>query len=128
MAWYKCGGGTMTETQLWSNSAPTSNFSSGNRTLSQSVDDFKKIRVYCRLSKSNSTTTYVTYDVEEFKKYVLAGTNLAAGVAYRSPSISYARTFYYVDNTTIFFGSCYKLSTTSSDDSLIIPTKVCGLK
>lgn len=129
MAWYKCGGGgALSETVLWTNPSPTSNLSIGNKTLSQSVDNFKKIRVYYRLSTSNSTTSYVTYDVEEFKKFLLAGTNAAAGIAYRAPNISYVRTFYYVDTTTISFGSCYKLRATSTDDSLIIPTKVCGLK
>ena len=130
MAWYKCGGGgALKETVLWTNPSPTSNLSAADQPLSQSINNFKKLVVYYKVSKSDSAETYVTYDVEEFKNYIVGTANIVGAIGCRSSSATYARAVYYVDDTTIRFGGCSRIGTTAStNDSLAIPTKVCGLK
>lgn len=131
MAWFETGSGVgkvLEETVLWTNSSPTSSLAAGNKTLSESVDNFDKILIQYRLSTSISDGSYVIFDVDEYKQYVLAGNNAAGGIAYRYSSGTYVRTIYYTDATTIYFGTGYKLATSDTANGTCIPTRVLGIK
>ena len=122
------GGGTLKETVLWTNPSPTSDFAYQTLTLNQSIDDFKKIAVYYRLSTANnSRESFVTYTTEEFKKFNIDSTNAVGAIGVRSTT-SWIRALFYTDSTHVAIGSCYTLSTTSMDNHYTIPTKIVGLK
>lgn len=121
-------GGAMSETVLWSNPSPTSNFAYQTLTLNQSIDDFKEIAVYYRLSTANnSRESFVTYTTEEFKKFDMNSTNASGAIGVRAIN-TWVRSLFYTDSTHVIISSCYALSITDMDNHYTIPTKIVGLK
>lgn len=124
----KIGGG-MSETVLWSNSAPSSSFIGQSVTLNQSIEGFKEIRFYFRCTTTNSKESFVTYSVEEFKTYLLSQTTFSAALSYRhNGTQTYVRTVFYTDSTHIYVGGAYYFQTGNTDNTTAIPTKIVGLK
>ena len=122
------GGTELKETVLWTNPSPTRDFAYQSLTLNQSIDDFKKIAVYYRLSTANnSRESFVTYTTEEFKKFDINSTNAVGAIGVRATT-SWLRALFYTDSTHATIGSCYALATTSMDNHYTIPTKIVGLK
>ena len=133
MALYKCGGGTMTETQLWSNSAPTSSFGTQTITLNGNISDYKYIKLTYRYTTSDATTIDIYMSTDDYKnKCLYSSTGHIAGRL--SPSfvtaskVAYARSSSYVADNQILFGSCVTMNGTTSNNSYCIPTKISGLK
>lgn len=125
----KSGGGTLKETVLWTNLAPTSSFDAQTVTLSQSIEDFQYVAVYNRVSTSNTSESYVMCTVDEFKNFTSTGTHtqMALGVRLNGDR-SFARTVYYSNTTQIRFGTAYEMMATSGNNAYVIPTKIVGLK
>lgn len=136
MAWYegkKGGGGELAETELWSNQSPASAFSAQTVTLSQSIDDFKYIKVYANISTSDTTEGCVIYEVDKFKtmnadRYTQIG-DITLKANGTTAGYSHIRSFVYISSNQVQFGNAWAWTNSSSaTNTYTIPTKICGLK
>ena len=125
MAFIRCGGGGgMTETTLWTNSSPSSNFSSQTVSLNQSYTGFDYIRFYYRGSTSNSEVRSCMIAVSDF-----TGKTFAFGGNFNFDN-SKCRGCYNSGSSQIYFSYSYELKSSSqtSSSAYIIPTKITGVK
>ena len=125
----KKGGGDLKETILWSNPTPTSNFAGGYGTdFSESIESFKYIKIYFRISTSNATEGSVIYEKDVFKTLTGATTTGLCGSMFsRVGSNNYFRRITYTSDTNMMFYDAVQVGSASSN-SYLIPLKVCGLK
>lgn len=116
-------GGGVTETELWSNSSPTSSFASQTVTLSQGISNFDSLRFYYHSTNSTSEDNlYVNVSVSDF------GT-IRSGFAYTSGSVDGIRGVRKNSDTVVQFDAAAKAQGTGSfDNYFLIPTKICGVK
>lgn len=123
------GGEKYTETSLWTNSAPTSSFASQAVTLSESIDNFKYIKIKFRLSTSNSTTSETVYSVGDFKTYTSTTALGISGGLVGQPVASqgYVRKAIYSSSTQIQFDTAYRLAVNDANTSYLIPLEILGL-
>lgn len=121
------GGQKYTETSLWTNSSPSSDFAAQTVTLSDSIDNYKYIKIKYVFSSSYNTGNYLSdyiISVDDLKKVVYPETSGTARLNYTiarvntSNTASY-RTFYYVSNDSIRFGS--------APTSSLTPLEILGL-
>jgi len=128
MAFYRSGGGgTLTETVLWTNPSPTSNFTAGvNIALSQSMANFQYLRVYSRVSTSNATEGYITIPTDNF----IPEQNSMYGYTtmIKDNGTWYERLINKIDDTTVKFADATKRRATNTSSSEAVPTKITGLK
>ncbi|MCR5451961.1 MAG: hypothetical protein K6F00_04965 [Lachnospiraceae bacterium] len=128
----KKGGGSLTETDLWTNSAPSSAWASSSITLSQSISNFTFIKIYYKPTKDSSNTDInaICVEVEALKKMTDAvGKCQLFPTAKLTSSALWGRRAWYNDDTTMGVNNTgtqiYAANTSTSN---IIFTKVCGLK
>lgn len=120
------GGGKYTETSLWTNSAPTSNFASQSVSLSESMDNFKYIGIKYKRTTTSTDSITVIILVSEFKLATDGSTNYHIGLGGNNTN-TYTRRCVYQSNTTIGFANAGRIGTSGTDNSLIIPTEILGL-
>ena len=123
----KKSGGKMSETVLWTNSAPTSNFEAQNVTLSKSINDYKYIKIVWRFSTTNTATTSLLIpvsDIGSLGPYANDSLLMFGSV----PGSYYARAVYKVSNTSMNIGGAYALNTAGLSNNLAIPYQIIGLK
>lgn len=129
-------GGTLSETVLWTNSSPTSNFAAQDITVS-SMSSFSYIKVNWGTSTTNYTSDpdigilivpldnfIATKDTSASVRgasYRLGGESTATGVG------GWYRRFKYNSNTVIHFNYCYDMAGNTTNDHLI-PLNIYGLK
>ena len=119
----------MSETILWTNSAPTSNFTAQIITMSNNINNYKYVKITYRLSTTNSTEMSNICSVEDFKK-----TNNAVGVpsvqtligAFNG-SATYARAFRYKTDTTAEITAAARLQSNETSNNVAIPLQIIGL-
>ena len=126
----------MSETTLWTNSAPSSDFAAQDVTLSDNINNYKYIKITAILNNggwSNVVSSH-TIEVSEFVKS-LSNTsgyiNAITGRHLENSIIYYVRYAQYKGNTTVNFGSCIMVTGTSSAaarNQAMIPTQIVGLK
>ena len=127
------GGGRYKETTLWTNSAPTSDFTAQAITLSSSIGNYKYIAINYAYATSYSTgvcNTSVVISVDDFRDMgynTSARHNIGAMGVQNQSNSGYTRTFMYVDDTTIRFGTCYQASSSTSSNGNCIPLEILGL-
>lgn len=128
------GGGKYTETSLWTNSSPTSNFSGQDVTLSESIDNFKYIAVKFKsttTSSSDSQMATVIYKVEDVKKATSPSAALQPVSAFgnlNSGNTNYNyRYIVYKGSTTLFIANAYSINASGSNSALAIPLEILGL-
>ena len=125
-----------TETTLWTNPKPTSNFGSTSESgttisLSAPLTDFDQIAIYVRYSTSDSQERKFIYDSDSLNKATSSGSSLAIGFMTGSSSSSRVRLFYkYTSSKLGFPWATYRLQQGSQTASAayIIPTKIIGIK
>ena len=139
MAWFRTGGGggALSETVLWTNPSPTTGISETTTVdLSESLDNFTYIGMYCRFSNSDTTESFAMMKTEDL---ATASTSLLKGqyltVCTRRASSGtgqvIARVLYGSSNKSkVSIGNCYALTSTTAAtySSNMIPTKIVGLK
>lgn len=121
------GSGKYTETSLWTNSAPTSDFGAQTVTLSDSIDNYKYIKIKYSFSTSYNTGNYLSnyiISVDEFKKSPYPEASGTARLNYsfarmNTSNVAGYRRFYYASSTTVRFGS--------TDTNALIPLEILGL-
>ena len=92
MAFYRSGGGSATETVLWTNPNPTSSFSEQAVQLSQSIEDFDLIKVTFKLSTTNADEGAIIVPTETIKKSLNNTTNTyRCSIGVRVSNTNYVR-------------------------------------
>jgi hypothetical protein len=124
----KRGGGALSETVLWTNPSPTANLASGTVTLSQDMNNFKRLRFYWKTAKSRTSEAYFDIDVDIVKTMIIADETFRIYVGTRESSGGWVRNFSYLSGTTISMGSGYAAGSASTNNGYCIITKICGLK
>ena len=121
--------GGFSETALWTNSAPTSNFAEQSVTLSQSFTNFDYIKINFRVSTSTSTSGAILVSKEMLQQ--ATGNNVVKpSLCCNSGGTGYARSVNCSSNTSLTIAKAYKFSSTSAgtSTSVAIPTSIVGLK
>lgn len=126
------GGGALTETTLWTNSAPTSSFVEQTVTLSDSIENYKyiKFRYYLSTTLHSSREIIVPIDTLKLSASPAYGTstpNIAASLTSES-SVMYARRIYFVSNTSLQLATPVGINSTSTANNAAIPIEIIGMK
>ena len=125
---------SMSEAVLWTNPNPTTDFSAQNVTLSKALSNFDYIGVKFRCTKSHSSYATIFFKVDDFKTFLNSNTAYTFGAAlsasvFDTQGYSYARRFYYIDNTHIAFANCTIINYSPSTlNSFNIPIEIIGLR
>lgn len=124
------GGGRYTETSLWTNSAPTSNFAAQTVTLSDSIDNYKYIAIEYKYAPDTSDSFTSIYSVNDLKKSVKDGNTVhdvcTLGIQAANNNY-YARVVSYVSSTSIAFSKYSQLGGTGTGANNAIPLEILGL-
>lgn len=137
MALFRCGGGsgggTETETVLWTNSSPSSSMASGTQmTLSQSMANFEYIKVKYRYY--TGATTY--YESARAKVSDLRNTGgssypqaryLIISIIKDSNSNAYFRNITRVSDTKMQASNCYVFAGTTTFNGYCVPYQIIGV-
>lgn len=127
MAYIRCGGGGgMTETVLWTNSSPTSSYSTGTPIVS-SMTGYDFIKIVYRKSTSNTTEISFIVPLSTFKNMTNTSGSNYLGAGYRDTN-SYCRPTYYSSATVVSFSNCTRLGASGNSNTNLIPYKVIGIK
>ncbi len=127
----EAGGEKTTETLLWENSNTSTARSSLDATLSQSLQNFQKIRVEYAYNTSTDGEFYAVFPVKDAdgqymfptgtgKQRMCIGLNNASG----NP---FVRQFYVSSDTLIHFNNAYRVNTSGNTNSNLIPWKIYGI-
>ncbi len=124
---------TETETLLWENDSPSTARSSLNATLSQSLQNFQKIRVeYSYNTSSESASYYVVFPVKNASgTYMFPSGTTAQRMCIGLNNASgnqYVRLAYVVDDTTIHFMNAYRVNASGNTNTNLIPWFIYGIK
>lgn len=115
-----------TETVLWTNPSPTSQFATQTITVSD-LSEYDYIRVYFRVSKSIDTELSVIMSKADFYNSIEGNTKDVLSIgATGTTGTAVCRQIYNLSNTQIKFGSAFTSSGINNDYA--IPTKVSAIK
>ena len=120
------GGGRYNETSLWTNSAPTSNFAAQAVSLSDSIDNYKYLRVRYRMSTTDASEYSCIFLVDDIK-HSSASTNVPQFSVVARTTTTYVRTFYYVSGTSLQMNAAYVMNNTGNVTNVAIPLEILGL-
>jgi hypothetical protein len=128
----KGGGGSETETVLWENSSPTSAFAAKTVTLSDSLENYDKLRIYA-IRTTGTSDNVVSFDVNiaEDLDYFVSGENkMAFSISMLGESYRYSRIGYITTGKNgVYFTTAYRLNSTSGHNtSYCVPVKISGIK
>ena len=121
------GGGKYTETSLWTNPSPSSDFAAQTITLSDDMDNYEYIKIKYCFSASYNTGNYLSdyiISVDELKKSPYPEASGTARLNFslarmNTSNVACYRKFYYASSTTVRFGS--------TDTNALIPFEILGL-
>lgn len=128
----KSGGAKTTETLLWTNPSPTTARSSLDATLSQSLQNFQRIRVeYAYNNAAASAEYYVVFPVKDASGDYMFPTGsgkqrMSIGLN-NVNSVNITRQFYVTDDTTIHFNNAYRVNDSGSSNTALIPWNIYGI-
>ena len=125
------GGGGATETPLWTNSNPTSNFDAGTTPLSLSDDisNYDELKIeYCKSTSATSTLFYIKFPIADFLSRGVDDGRYAIGGRIDGVS-DMARTIYKgSSNNQLHIGPCYYMYGTTVNNAYYIPLNIYGVK
>ena len=126
------GGGKYTETSLWTNSAPTSSFSAQAVTLSQSMADFKYLKIKVAPSTTSTSGRYfedivLVSELQRTQSSVQEGVRDRLVLGFARTTYDYERPYYYASNTSIYFMATAQAGTNTTNNSRNIPLEILGL-
>lgn len=139
MALYEClignggGSGELVETDLWTNSSPSTQFSAKDIDLSGVISDIEDYDYYkvefCLGVNNTSIKGAVMFDPGSL---AIGAVNLTTNIALSvraSNSAYYTRAFYWTSNRKgIHFNGAYKDTATGSETGYCVPTKIIGIR
>ena len=97
------------------------------------MDNYSYLKFSYRISTSDTTSNEVMIPVSSFKKLANAKSSTIGSIACQSASnLTLVRPFYYYSTTSVSFGNgMYRANSSSAVstlNSILIPTKISGLK
>lgn len=130
------GGGALSETVLWTNPSPNSNWSSSEVNISQSISSFKYIGLYCHFSTSDSTESFAMVKASDLETIDPTIKSVFLTVSVRRTTSGtgqvIARNVFKSnsDSSKITIGSCGAVTsgTGGTYNGNLIPIKLVGLK
>lgn len=131
----KIGGGTLKETTLWTNSAPTSNFASQTITLSDGISNYKFLKIRYRKNTTENVEHQVLYDVDDVISQFTsnAGAHYMGSIVERensTPSYRTAARLYAMSNDTTMTisNAIYIDNPSTAQNAWAIPLEIIGVK
>lgn len=124
------GGGKYTETSLWTNPSPSSNFSGQTVTLSQGMSNFKYIAIKYKTLKTQTESDAITeiLTVEDFNRCGAGSTSgepqLRIGGYSSNPMV---RLVNKASDTSITFSLAYRINASANSSEIVIPLEILGL-
>ena len=121
------GGGKQTETVLWTNSAPTSNFADQNVTLSDSMSNYDYLKFTYKKATNNATSTSAVFSVSDVKNF--ADESVYGQLGGESATDWYmSRYIWYISDTSVRISTAWKLNSVGNNNAYIIPLAIIGIK
>lgn len=122
------GGAKQTETVLWTNSSPTSNFADQNVTLSDSMSNYDYLKFTYKKATNNATSTSAVFSVSDVKNF--ADESVYGQIGGESATDWYmSRMLWYVSDTSVKISTAWGLNrANSANNSYIIPLSIIGIK
>jgi len=125
--------GGNTKTLLWTNPSPYSSFGAQTITLSQSMYNFKKIRIVYKRTDVDAIdeNLFSEWNIENGgASYIDSGDEKSRIViAMRGLQYNYCRLANISSSTKIAFDACYRLNNTGGNGNLYcLPCKIYGIK
>ena len=131
------GGGSLTETVLWTNASPTSAFAAQVVTLSDDMNNYTYLKFEYRHSTTNSNLYEIIVPVDLYKTsltpdsgnttHYIPSMSVMNGGQYAFANI-YARVIPYKTDTSIEISSARSLSGATLALTNVIPTRIIGMK
>ena len=121
------GGQKYTETSLWTNPSPNSNFAQTTVTLSDSMSNYKYLAFAFKGVTSSTTVVRAVVSVEDLGKMGITSNTPDIRLNGTASANGYSRYVIKASDTTITFGSAYATNTQASDNSRAIPVEILGL-
>jgi hypothetical protein len=134
MAFYRTGGGgSATETVLWTNGSPTSSFASQTVTLSQTIENFDYIKIVFRKSTTNADEGILilpTKTVKESLNNTASTYRCCIGLCVGNSNSTYVRTIFVNSGVydAIGIDTATRLNASGTSNITAIPTQIIGLK
>ena len=125
------GGGGLVETDLWTNSAPSSSFSAQTVTISDDMNNYDFIGVDYAYSTGTQTLSRSICPVNYFKNGTYNSStarNVMSIAISNTSNQEFVRTVEYVSDTKIHFEAVKFLGGSGGSNSNIVPHKIVGLK
>lgn len=124
----------MSETTLWTNSAPSSDFAAQTVTLSDSIQNYDYIKVYIAFAKDALTSVWSELmPISDFLNTVVVsgrGRGVVGLCEVSASSYIRYRNMYYETDTTIRFSNANTVQNSSAGqtNNCLIPLRVVGCK
>ena len=138
------GGGGITYTRLWTNSAPATTFGAQTITLSESLENYNAVRIVWQrwiasgasvdieAWATNPNCLAYTYDLSQKEAIINATQHIQMGAVTRESSYYYWRRAYFPSATNfgqISFGQCMRTQSTSdANNNGLKPLLIDGVK
>lgn len=122
-----------TETVLWTNPDPTSNFTGQNVTLSDSLSNYKYIGIRFAYGTSYKTGEYISTLLEtvaDFRKFGYGTGVRRNGLAIcisDEKNKSYERLCIYVSDTSVHFDPCNQVASSTQANGNAVPLEILGI-
>ncbi len=116
-----------TETVLWTNSSPAAAFAAQNVTLSDSINNYRYIKIVWYGGTDNSEQAAILVTPEDFVKSQSGTNKIRILIGGFSGSNGRARTVDVVNPTTIAFSVAYNMNSSGSMTAITIPYQIIGI-
>lgn len=126
----KGGGQKYTETSLWTNPSPSTNFSGQTVTLSQGMSNFKYIGIKYKTSKTQTESDAITeiLTVDDFNRCGAGSTSGEPQLRIGGyGSYPFVRLVNKASDTSITFSLAYRVNAATNLSEIVIPLEILGL-
>lgn len=129
MAFYRTGGGgSATETVLWTNGSPTAQFAPQDVTLSDDIDNYDFLKIEFISTASTGVNGSVLVPVSDFKLMTNTASTTGFGFGLSSGVDTFiSRKTTYVSDTKIHIGNATSY-TGNTNNARAIPLQIIGIK
>lgn len=121
------GGATYTETVLWQNPSPSSDFNGQTVTLSDNISNYEYLAIAFTGVKSSTTVVRAVVSVEDLGKMNITSNTPDIRINGTASANGYSRYVIKASDTTITFGAAYATNTQALDNSRAIPIQIVGI-
>ena len=120
------GGSSVTETLLWTNPSPTSDFAYQTTNLTGGkLSDFEELKIVYKIDKSSALNVhYAKFDLGAF---IGSSNENRVGIAGQDSAATFNRMLVYDSDTTIFWGNSLQVYGTGTYNNKLIPLYIYGV-